>query len=314
MDKKWWWVILIIILILIVLFVFGGLNLFTGQAILRTNTCTDSDGGLNYYVQGTVYGYNSSAGNYSYTDACVNSIRLEEWYCYGTYPQYQLHDCPTNYSCSNGACVITNQTHKICSGSNCITISGAGTDQCTDNSECNNQTNPRPPTLTINNYYVDSSNVAHINVTAYDNNWEVMYVDVKGPNEYVNPMRDQKTCSGHYCNRELSFSYAAIYDNYGDTYNVRTVNLYGLYNSTQIVITFNNETCTDSDGGINSAVRGNVSGRYSNGTYYNYVDACMLTNSTMLKEWYCSPNNPLSRSISCFCSGGKCNGLATFKD
>lgn len=83
-------------------------------------TCTDSDGGLNYYVRGVVSGYDRPTGNYvsNISDYCVNNYNLKEYTCDGIYGMENEYNCPIGYSCTNGAC-ITNQT-----GSN-VTIVGS---------------------------------------------------------------------------------------------------------------------------------------------------------------------------------------------
>jgi hypothetical protein len=72
-----------------------------------TNGCSDTDGGYNVEVQGTVSG--SSNGNqYSYTDYCVenNATILVEYYCIGSQWYSDAFDCLTNHTgCLNGACV-----------------------------------------------------------------------------------------------------------------------------------------------------------------------------------------------------------------
>jgi hypothetical protein len=78
---------------------------------LDIQTCTDSDGGLNYYVKGTV---NSSIGNIVETDRCITSegsgYNLEERFCNSDInngqiglASTQLYNCL--YGCSDGACV-----------------------------------------------------------------------------------------------------------------------------------------------------------------------------------------------------------------
>src|SRR3989344_6200666 len=76
-------------------------------------TCTDSDGGLNYYVSGRAYGQFSNGTNYSYNDACVNSTRLTEWSCSsGVANSNTGNYCGSN--CSSGACVgnLSNQPNN----------------------------------------------------------------------------------------------------------------------------------------------------------------------------------------------------------
>jgi hypothetical protein len=70
----------------------------------QTNTnCTDSDGGLNYYVKGRTYGYNNIGLYYSVDDSCEVGVNLYENYCNGTTPLSIKYSCING--CSNGACV-----------------------------------------------------------------------------------------------------------------------------------------------------------------------------------------------------------------
>ena len=75
-------------------------------------TCTDSDGGLNYYVSGRAYGQFSNGTNYSYNDTCVNSTRLTEWSC----SSGVANSNTGNYCslCANGACPIIDPVEEEC--------------------------------------------------------------------------------------------------------------------------------------------------------------------------------------------------------
>lgn len=78
----------------------------------KKDSCSDSDSGNNYFVQGTVSGYQDHKP-YSYTDYCVDSNVLKEYWCSGISPQSYNEDCSqipsntTTYICQNGACVPT---------------------------------------------------------------------------------------------------------------------------------------------------------------------------------------------------------------
>ena len=69
------------------------------------NTCTDSDGGINYYVKGiTTY-----VGNV--TDFCTSNNSLREYYCVTNGIESVNTTC--SYGCINGACLNqTNQTNQ----------------------------------------------------------------------------------------------------------------------------------------------------------------------------------------------------------
>ncbi len=74
---------------------------------ITNSTCTDSDGGLNYYVGG-----NTTDRIRTYSDACgyagTEDDVLTEWYCYdsptrGLTSETELYTCPNG--CVDGACV-----------------------------------------------------------------------------------------------------------------------------------------------------------------------------------------------------------------
>ena len=73
-------------------------------------TCTDSDGGINYYVKGcvTVCTYTDTGGSCgSSCDACVGT-ELTEGYCKNNEGKTVKYQCP--YGCENGACLQQGQT------------------------------------------------------------------------------------------------------------------------------------------------------------------------------------------------------------
>ena len=87
-------------------------------ACVSNQTCTDTDGGENYYVKGIVSGYD---GNGAYianiSDVCEGSNltapisinNLRERICDGIYGKDVFYTCPNG--CSDGACITnTNQT------------------------------------------------------------------------------------------------------------------------------------------------------------------------------------------------------------
>jgi hypothetical protein len=78
-----------------------------------TSTCTDSDGGLNYYVRGMLSGYDSIRKNWTSEDICdketcincghYNEGQLHEVSCNNSQLESTNYQCPNG--CSNGACV-----------------------------------------------------------------------------------------------------------------------------------------------------------------------------------------------------------------
>jgi hypothetical protein len=67
--------------------------------------CTDSDGGKNYNVKGTV-----TAGDISKTDYCRDDV-LVEYYCAGT--EYCINEHTCKYGCVDGACVAPSGVNVI---------------------------------------------------------------------------------------------------------------------------------------------------------------------------------------------------------
>ena len=80
-------------------------NYFSIVEALAEVTCTDSDGGKDYYVKGTV-----TDGGRSYTDYCQGAFYLKEYFCLPTSSTgsggVAEEDvvCPNGGSCINGAC------------------------------------------------------------------------------------------------------------------------------------------------------------------------------------------------------------------
>jgi hypothetical protein len=67
-----------------------------------TLSCTDSDGGLNYYVKGTVKDKTLTA----FVDTCESNGELVEYTCNSDGTVFAtITPCPSGYICSNGACV-----------------------------------------------------------------------------------------------------------------------------------------------------------------------------------------------------------------
>ena len=84
-----------------------------GQAFGATNIvsqtsngyfCSDSDGGVDYSIKGTTYGYAvSSKDNYSFEDKCLgNGVTLIEYSCLSNNVYSEVHTCPGQ--CVDGRC------------------------------------------------------------------------------------------------------------------------------------------------------------------------------------------------------------------
>jgi hypothetical protein len=99
-------------------------------SILKSTTCTDTDGGRNYYVKGNTIGHDGRTDQF-YTghnvwDKCLTDMeRLTEWYCENNLIKSEVVKCSNG--CYNGACkpgitvtspnggeeLVTGNTHNI---------------------------------------------------------------------------------------------------------------------------------------------------------------------------------------------------------
>ncbi|MBI4918387.1 transglutaminase domain-containing protein, partial [archaeon] len=71
-------------------------------------TCSDTDGDVQLFKEGTVSGITIVGEKYSESDKCLmddnKKLFLKEYYCYQGYSQYENNYCPEGYSCFDGAC------------------------------------------------------------------------------------------------------------------------------------------------------------------------------------------------------------------
>jgi hypothetical protein len=72
--------------------------------------CTDTDGGQNANVYGTV---KISGDNVNYADYCLSgSNKVNEWYCEGSSAKYAVINCPNG--CKFGACIQESNNTNVC--------------------------------------------------------------------------------------------------------------------------------------------------------------------------------------------------------
>lgn len=114
--------------------------------------------------------YNKTSVNISngtvsskYTDSCTNNTGVQEYWCSGKTAVTANYSCPTNYSCSTGACVLnktntTNVTKPYCSG-NTFT---KGVMTTIGNNYSLNLTNANSTTATFDLYELGSKYTAFI--------------------------------------------------------------------------------------------------------------------------------------------------------
>ncbi len=129
------------ILLLAFLFLFIGFITLSGSSIFNnisgkatTNTCVDSDKGINY----SIYGY-VNYRNKNYYDYCRGN-NLHEMYCSSNNKlATKSYRCPNK--CSNGQCISSSCTPlwQCSNWSSCV--SNIQTRSCTDVNNCGNNTN-----------------------------------------------------------------------------------------------------------------------------------------------------------------------------
>ncbi|MDO8740272.1 MAG: LamG-like jellyroll fold domain-containing protein [Candidatus Woesearchaeota archaeon] len=295
-------------------------NVSTNASQNATNiTCTDSDGGLNYYVKGTLTISNNSGyltdscqlkdNSYVSTNQCSGSnCYLEEAFCDSTSKSYRTfpadyYNCPNG--CQDGACLLGNVEligQKLYS-----------------------------PDLVNVEFKVDMYSYPPVETTLPTAGYRGYYdVYTETYEDYsTNPYRTEWTSSGRFYKNDTYPQTKNITSGYynGSLYGpaIRQGKHYrfdfyfqetpwGSYNYSKFfikTIEFDtaNITCTDSDGGMNYYVRGFVNGIWSDGDFANnQSDVC---GGTILNEYYCNKNisNYVLTSVyTCTngCSDGAC--------
>lgn len=128
----------IVIVILSVFFVAGiyfsspAGSFKSASSALSGPICSDSDG-QSLTTQGTCRSPSSNGTTSTYSDYCLDSYRVREFFCQSRACTAQDFDCRSyGYTnCQSGACVtIVNVTHLECVSSTCTRISGPGNNSC----------------------------------------------------------------------------------------------------------------------------------------------------------------------------------------
>ena len=236
--------------------------------VKSTTSCTDSDGGKDYFVKGTVVDEGKS-----YTDYCQGAFYLKEYFCLpktssslGGVAEEDVV-CPNSGSCVDGACT-----------------SGI------------NVTKP------INNEQLQAGTTYTIKWNSYKWNSSVG-VDVfllKGENTYGAVAKNISIAQGYY-HWQIPSSSAPRDDYrlrffYGDT---------NLGTSDYFTITEASTSCTDTDGGKDYFVKGTTTGLSGNNIISTNTDYCSGDN---LVEWFCSGKYRTNTNYTCplGCSDGAC--------
>jgi len=81
----------------------------TTTTLPEEDSCNDSQGGVNYFEQGHVYGYLDAVPygephDQVFYDYCLDENTLRERYCTGVSAAYEDYDCGDGYFCSSNVC------------------------------------------------------------------------------------------------------------------------------------------------------------------------------------------------------------------
>ena len=280
------------------------------MSIACASTCTDSDGGLNYFMAGATYLNGGTAP--ACTDTCMGYI-LRECYCSNGASITSDYICP--HSCSNGKCLICTDSVN---GSDYYTAGAVYTqnnttpaciDSCSGNTliKCQCMSTGGMTTMGYVCPY-GCANGACLNRACTDSDGgQNLYV--KGSTTgWLNGVNTTKT---DYCSMNNALGnplveyYCMGYYLMGNTYTCPN----GCFNGACL---YANQTCTDSDGGLNFYARGTVAG-WNNWMWASENDSCSGNNLT---EYYCLGGiNGLGTSMASTtfncgvrgCANGACN-------
>lgn len=98
---------LVFVALLMILVLNSPQGLTTAEGATAEQSCTDSDGGLNYELAGFVEGIGPNGWNYTKFDACESGDfegYLKEFFCNGTIAWPKRYQCENG--CADGACLI----------------------------------------------------------------------------------------------------------------------------------------------------------------------------------------------------------------
>lgn len=248
-----------------------------------TATCIDSDGGLNYYVRGTISACNESSSGGTCTgtyDRCDGNT-LIEGYCNGNEMAFERYACSNG--CSNGACI--NKTSVI---STCKTL---GTVMYI----ANDGTGYIGCDIKVNGSFDLSKSYCQGQKTG---NKKLLIPDSYGrPDQYyatltsLDPKEEVRVFIALSQGEQIECPPAL---------NKQAI--------TTITIPITTQLCSDSDGGINYYTKGATSvcsNSSSGGTCTAIYDKC---NGNTLTEYYCRYNEIKSLGYACpnGCNDGAC--------
>lgn len=257
--------------------------------------CSDSDGGYNDLLKGTV-----TKGSDTFTDYCNNTRTVVEYSC-GTTNQVLSAsvDCTAGYACSDGACARgetctdTDGGYDIYERGTLTKDSTAYTDYCTD-------------TYSVKEYSCSGTSLVETNVacgTGYTCSNGACAAEVcadsdggrvkgtfgrvtRGISTWDDYCYDDNTVNEYYCEAGGVVSARLSCDS-GEVCSGGVCRA---------------PTCTDSDGGRRETVAGTLT--IGSSTYSDYCPSL-----TTLREYYCSGTGYTYATVDCFTYFGTAKGI-----
>ncbi|MEK6917512.1 MAG: hypothetical protein AABW51_01050 [Nanoarchaeota archaeon] len=274
-----------------------------------TPSCTDSDGGLNYILKGTVYGQDTNSTNYIINDSCSGNS-VVEYYCNQNTSSfaavtYACTNLGANYVCSNGACINSSQTNTT-SYFDLATTAITFSDNTPEVGQLVMITKTVKNLGNVNGYITggsastcllgDSSGCA-------GGGW-----GSKSPGELILAGGIKYDYENYTFNKAGTWELKRSYNGKG-IHNETDINLANNFKTVYINVSANSThvTCADSDGGYNYNIQGTAT--YQGQTYNDY---CVQngTYAGWVYEYACNSGALGTGVYNCASSGGVCNNGA----
>ena len=260
--------------------------------VAATTTCTDSDGGNDYYVKGTTSGMAVDGTTVIQTDSCTvcgtettAQSCVVEWFCSNNYVTNTNYPC--SYGCQDGACIATTTPSlTVVSPNGGETWVSGNTYTITWNASSDVGQKLIDISLmdSRKDYYTyiakDTTSI-YLGSGKYSYSWTVPQSITPGENMFK---------------VRVESMYLGVYD--------ESDNYFSIISATT--------TCTDSDGGLNYYVKGVV--KMTQGPILELYDAC--AGSNLLQERVCNSNtdylqNTVNFTCSYGCQDGACMSTTT---
>ncbi|MFH1785498.1 MAG: hypothetical protein ABH842_03635 [Candidatus Micrarchaeota archaeon] len=265
-------------------------------------TCSDTETGHGEYVAGTV-----TKGSMDYTDYCIDTTQINEFYCNNGVVVSATLTCPSGYNCDSGTCVSVGcsdddgGSNKYSKGT---TTKGdtTYTDYCTSSSEVKEYYcswgDIYSSTLSCSSGYSCSDGACISGDSCDDSDGgKDRYEEgttTKGEDEYTDTCKDSDTVKEYFCDNDDLIDYT----------NLDCPSGYECDDGECVVTGGTPTSCSDTDGQDYETV-----GSTSDSTGASGTDNCI--DDTHVREYFCDNNLLDSESYDCsadsaVCDGGRC--------